>query len=331
MKKLHILLLTIVLLFVQEGFSQLSKTHYIPPVTGDGGGNGPGIQRIYISTPNSGIVNYSIRYGGEIGTTGTSGTLYKDGTVSNSATEEVNLSDQPLGGNLSYGQIFVEDSETELILNKGFVITADSEIYVSYRFVSRSYNQAGAIVSKGISALGTSFRAGMLQNYNSSNHLGFISVMATENNTKIDFDLPGSVQTTGGQNDHSVILEKFQSYFFINKGNQNSLIGTLISSNKPIAVNTGGFGSFDSSSGGQDYGMDQIVGSTLIGSEYIFIKGIASDAIETVLIIADKDNTDLYLNDGTTVYQTLNAGEYVFIKGGDFIDGNLYVYSDDPN
>ena len=159
LKKLHILLLTIVLLFVQEGFSQLSKTHYIPPVTGDGGGNGPGIQRIYISTPNPGIVNYSMRYGGEIGTTGTSGTLYQDGTVSNSATEEVNLSDQPLGGNLSYGQIFVEDSETELILNKGFVITADSEIYVSYRFVSRSYNQAGAIVSKGISALGTSFSA----------------------------------------------------------------------------------------------------------------------------------------------------------------------------
>ncbi|MDC0116906.1 T9SS type B sorting domain-containing protein [Flavobacteriaceae bacterium] len=330
MKKLHILLLTIVLLFVHEGFSQLSKTHYIPPVTGDGGGNGPGIQRIYISTPNPGIVNYSIRYGGEIGTTGTSGTLYQDGTVSNSATEEVNLSDQPLGGNLSYGQIFVEDSETELILNKGFVITADSEIYVSYRFVSQSYNQAGAIVSKGISALGTSFRAGMLQNYSSS-HLGFISVMATENNTKIDFDLPGSVQTTGGQNDHSITLEKFQSYFFINRDTQNSLIGTLISSNKPIAVNTGGFGSFDSSSGGQDYGMDQIVGSTLIGSEYIFIKGIASDAIETVLIIADKDNTDLYLNDGSTVYKTLNTGEYVFIKGGDFIDGNLYVYSDDPN
>ncbi|MDA9124939.1 T9SS type B sorting domain-containing protein [Flavobacteriaceae bacterium] len=224
----------------------------------------------------------------------------------------------------------MEDSETELILNKGFVITADSEIYVSYRFVSQSYNQAGAIVSKGISALGTSFRAGMLQNYSSS-HLGFISVMATENNTKIDFDLPGSVQTTGGQNDHSITLEKFQSYFFINRDTQNSLIGTLISSNKPIAVNTGGFGSFDSSSGGQDYGMDQIVGSTLIGSEYIFIKGIASDAIETVLIIADKDNTDLYLNDGSTVYKTLNTGEYVFIKGGDFIDGNLYVYSDDPN
>ena len=37
----------------------------------------------------------------------------------------------------------------------------------------------------------------MFQNYASS-HLGFISVMATENNTEVNFDLPGAVQTGSG-------------------------------------------------------------------------------------------------------------------------------------
>ena len=323
MKKLYFLLVILFLFFSQDGFSQLSKIHYIPPVTGDGGGNGPGIQRIYISTPSVGIVNYTIKNGGD------SGTIYATGQVSNSAVGEVNLSDQPISGQ-SWNDIFIQESEAELVQNKGFIITADSEIYVSYRFVSSSYNQAGALVSKGISALGTRFRSGMFQNYASS-HLGFISVMATENNTEVNFDLPGAVQTTGGQNDHSITLDKFQTYFIVNKTAQNSLIGSLITSDKPIAVNTGGFGSFDSSSGGQDYGIDQIVGSELVGSEYIFIKGIAKDAIETVLIIADQDNTEIYLNDNPAIHQTLNSGEYIFVKGNEFnTDGNLYIYSGDP-
>ena len=323
MKKLYFLLVILFLFFSQDGFSQLSKIHYIPPVTGDGGGNGPGIQRIYISTPSVGIVNYTIKNGGD------SGTIYATGQVSNSAVGEVNLSDQPISGQ-SWNDIFIQESEAELVQNKGFIITADSEIYVSYRFVSSNYNQAGALVSKGISALGTRFRSGMFQNYASS-HLGFISVMATENNTEVNFDLPGAVQTTGGQNDHSITLDKFQTYFIVNKTAQNSLIGSLITSDKPIAVNTGGFGSFDSSSGGQDYGIDQIVGSELVGSEYIFIKGIAKDAIETVLIIADQDNTEIYLNDNPAIHQTLNSGEYIFVKGNEFnTDGNLYIYSGDP-
>ena len=207
LRKLYFFLLALLLFFSQEGFSQLSKTHYIPPITGDStprNGNGPGIQVVYISTPSAGIVNYTIKNGGD------SGTIYATGQVTNTDSKEIELSDQPASGQ-SWGEIFVEDSEVETVLNKGFIITADSEIYVSYRFVSSSLNQAGALVSKGLSALGTRFRAGMLQNQSSS-HIGFISVMATENRTTINFELPGSVQTTGGKSDHSITLEKFQSY-----------------------------------------------------------------------------------------------------------------------
>ena len=144
---------------------------------------------------------------------------------------------------------------------------------MSYRYVSQNRNQAGALVSKGISALGTRFRAGMLQNYNTFNgHIGFISVMATENRTTINFELQGSVQTTGGKSSHSITLEKFQSYIIANKTDTNSLIGSLISSDKNIVVNTGAFGSFDSSSGGQDMELIKLPDQLLLDLNIFLLK-----------------------------------------------------------
>ena len=302
-------------------FSQLSKTHYIPPVTGVNGNSGPGSQILYISTPSKTPVTYIIRNGDE------NETPYETGQVSNGNPKQVIIANDPTDNTVQWSEIFVNSNQTELVLDTGFIIEAESEIYVSFRFTSLSpYYQAGALVSKGVSALGTRFRAGMLQNQ-SSNHLGFISVMATENNTTVDFDLKDGVQTTGGQNDHSVTLNKFQSYFITNTNNLNSLIGSLVKSDKPIVVNVGSFGSFSSESG-QDYGMDQIVDATLVGSEYIFVKGIASNTIESVLIVADQDNTAIKLNDEGTI-ATLNSGDYLILKGNNFNDeGNLYISTD---
>ena len=71
---------------------------------------------------------------------------------------------------------------------------------------------------------------------------------------------------------------------------REGIIGTLIESDKPIVVNSGsGTGSFTADEGGQDYGIDQIVGSELVGNEYIFIRGEGDDGWENVLLIADQD------------------------------------------
>ena len=86
------------------------------------------------------------------------------------------------------------------------------------------------------------------------------------------------------------------------------------------------------SSGGQDYGMDQIVDASLVGSEYIFIEGIADNEIETVLIVADQDNTTVNVN-GSFYDNLINSGDFLIIKGDKF---NwrwkpLRVNTDDPN
>ena len=197
MKKIYLIFL--LLLFSGTSlFSQLSKKHYIPPVTGVNSTSGPGAQILYISTPSISPVNFTVRYGGDIGTTATSGTPFEIGQVSNGSPKQVLVANDPADNSVQWSEIFVNPNQVEVVLDKGFVIEADSEIYVSYRFYSVNEYQAGALVSKGISALGTRFRAGMLQNQNAgSGHTGFISVMATENNTTVNFDLQDGIQTTG--------------------------------------------------------------------------------------------------------------------------------------
>ena len=102
---------------------------------------------------------------------------------------------------------------------------------------------------------------------------------------------------------------------------REGIIGTLIESDKPIVVNSGsGTGSFTADEGGQDYGIDQIVGSELVGNEYIFIRGEGDDGWENVLLIADQDNTRINVNglpllDENNTQVVLDNGEFVIIEG----------------
>ena len=252
------------------------------------------------------------------------------------------MAQNPGDDNGWWGNLFVQQSETEQILNKGFIVEAESEVYVSARANSDGEQyQAGAIVSKGKSGLGTRFRAGMFQNQNSG-HIGFISVMASEDLTKVSFNFTKIVETIGGPKviDSPLIIDlnKGESYVLASRGtgigedfSGNELIGTLVSSTKPIVVNTGSAsGSFETETGGQDYGMDQIVGSDLVGSEYIFIRGNGNDGWENVLIIADQNNTEILVN-GQSYGTLAKAGDYFIIEGNQFSSqsagGNMYVSS----
>ena len=132
--------------------------------------------------------------------------------------------------------------------------------------------QAGALVSKGLSALGTSFRSGTYTsgnpgaNNDNSNYLNFISLMATEDNTQIvvdnldkQLDLAGITSPGGvGTFSKTFTLDKGETYLLSAEAenvvaNREGLIGVLIESNKPIVVNSGSAnGSFGTGSG-RDY------------------------------------------------------------------------------
>jgi hypothetical protein len=150
LKKSFILLFF--LLLATEMQAQLSKIHYIPPLTAS---DDPGDQWLYISTPSINPVKFEVKIGGALGATADSGTVYNSGTVDNSNPVAIELAQDPGNNNGWWSNLFVESSETEQILNKGFIVESESEVYVSVRANSDGQQyQAGALVSKGKSGLG---------------------------------------------------------------------------------------------------------------------------------------------------------------------------------
>ena len=235
-KKLFYLLF--VLLFSLNCFSQFSKTHYIPPLSGASSVTSED-QYLYISTPNINPVNIRII---ELGGNTIIGTVSRD---------------VPYVYNVGFGndtQLHVDQSIASSILNnKGYIIEADDLVYVSARVTAGNGNQAGELVSKGIASLGLRFRVGAFTNTLVGNyidiHYTFVSVLATENNTTVNFSgMRTGVQlinSATGSTPFSIVLNRGESYVMAVQGptneNRDGLIGSLVLADKPIAVNCGSF------------------------------------------------------------------------------------------
>ena len=310
-----------------QGFAQLSRTHYMPPLTESGtNSSAPQDHYIYISTPKAASFSFTIKpvglgAGAEI-----------TGTVSNASPYIYNI------GNGRDTQLFVNVNETSTVKNnKGYIIEAQDVIYVSVR--ANAGSQAGALVSKGLAALGTTFRVGSYTNENpQDNYLNFVSVMATEDNTQVSFsDLPAGliIENYSGTTPVNVILNKGESYTLATNSNnavinRDGLIGCLVSSDKLIVVNCGSANGSFHNGGARDYGIDQIVDLSKVGTEYIFVKGDGQNGWENVLIVAHTDNTTVSIN-GNTSIATINAGNYYLIEGNQYTaSGNMYVQTSQP-
>lgn len=283
-------------LFSLTVFSQFSKTHYIPPLS-NGDSQDPQGQYLYISTPSVTAINFTIN---PIGGTPITGTVSRN---------------TPYVYTIGSGydtQLLISESDVATIKNnKGYIIEAEDMIYVNVRMTATPQSfHAGGIVSKGLAALGTQFRIGAFTNLgapnNTSNHYTFATILATENNTTISFSdiKPGVTLINGtGNTQNNIVLNYGESFAIAVSGpsdeNRDGLIGALISSDKPIAVNCGSIAGSNSNSTNLDLGFDQIVSAERTGREYIFIRGNGSTnapEIEQPLIVAHEDGTEVYLN-----------------------------------
>lgn len=321
------LLFLLLLLFTSLGYAQLSKKHYIPPLTAGPPNANPEDQHIYISTPSNSLVPYTIIPIGQPTAN------YINGTVSN-ATPQI----ETITGTGDNTQLFIPSGSTSTIVNnKGYIIEAQAPIYVSVR-MNAGQAQAGALVSKGASALDTTFRIGTYTSESpQTNYVSFASVMATEDDTTVNFsDFPAGliIENYTGTTPFSVTLDEGESYTIsINVADNgpgvnnlmDGLIGGLVTSDKPIVVSCGSAnGSFHNGMG-RDYGIDQIAGLSKVGNEYIFVRGDGPDTWENVLIVAHTNGTTISIN-GSPTGITLNAGEYHVIEGNNYsANNNMYV------
>ncbi|TDE07638.1 T9SS type B sorting domain-containing protein [Flavobacterium sandaracinum] len=308
-------------------FAQFSKTHYIPPLSGSNSVAAQD-QYLYISTPSFIPVKVKIN------------------ALGVGITEIIVSKNSPVEYNVGFGtdsQLHVEPGLLNTPLsNKGFIIEAENLIYVAARVIAGNSNQAGSLVSKGISAIGNEFRVGAFVNTGTANNgtfrYTFLSILATENNTVVDFSgikagvtLMGN--TTVGNTPPSVTLNTGQSYVLatedISTANKDGLIGALVKSNKPIVMNCGSYGGTNgNNSGNLDLGFDQIVPAQRIGNEYIFVRGLGLDILERPLLVAHENDTFIYLNGSTIPFNTtpLTAGQYIILDGTNYsANRSLYV------
>lgn len=319
MKKI---LLLFILLFAVNCFAQLSKTHYIPPLTSSTSSSvTPQDHYIYISTPSEQELKFKILLIGR--------NIISD-IVSKSKPYRYNI------GSGENTQLFESLLNTGKVSNKGLIIESEGLVYVNVRTNSGGGNQAGGLVSKGISGLGKRFRAGaMINSFDIGGLLNFISILATENNTEIKISniTNGTVlanRTVFNDSDPKIKLDKNESYILAINGSQGSkLIGALIESDKDVVVNSGSFGGTNDPTNnpnlGRDLGFDQIVSADKIGKEYIFIRGKGSTETEKVLIIADEPDTEIFLNGSTVAFSKINEGEFITLNGNNYLSGNLYI------
>lgn len=313
--------------------AQFSKTHYIAPMSGSSIVVAQE-QYLYISTPSVTAIKVNINAIG-------------------SGTTTVSVSQ-----NSPYVYFIGSGNDTQLmsssnflntaLSNKGFIIEAESLIYVAARVNAGVYNQAGSLVSKGLSALGKEFRVGAFINTGTQGiSLGrytFLSILATENNTLIEFSdiKPGVTlinNPTAGNTPASIILNKGESYLMATEDirieNKDGLIGALVKADKPITFNCGSFAGTNGNLNNLDLGFDQIVpienikNKNTSETKYIFVRGSLIDVIERPLLVAHEDNTEIFINEVST--KTLNAGQYLAIDGSLYgPNGNMYVRTTKP-
>lgn len=178
--KKNYLFLFLFILFASSAFSQISKVHYIPPVTSNSGSIAD--QYIYLSTPSEADVDYDIQIIG-------GGTI--SGTFNNTSPFTYYIGD----GNST--QLTVNSNLSASVLNnRGYIITASCPIYVSVRY--NAGFQGGAFTSKGTAGLGTHFRTAMMPMgdrttaVQQNDFLSYVSIMATEDNTIIKASFPNA-------------------------------------------------------------------------------------------------------------------------------------------
>lgn len=327
------------LLITINSFSQLSNKHWIPPLHANEDNSSGLIEEhyIYLSTPEPTPFSVTVTDGSGNAISGSPFTISQGNPV------------EILIGNGQPSSMFINKSDVgKVISGKGLILEGIYDFYVSFRV--RSQAHAEFLSSKGTTGAGTVFRLGSLPQYYASAIRNFVSsFMATEDNTTVNLsDYDPNVRfiinstntiTSGTQ---TFTLNKGQSVVVSGNCDSQSLsanftgfIGALLTSDKPIVVNTGNLagGTEPSLIGNsrQDFNLDQIVPLEQVGTEYIIMKGNGSNNTEIPLVIAHEDNTEIYINGNSTPIAILNAGEYFLIPSSNFqgsgINKNMYINS----
>lgn len=315
--------------------AQLDDTHYFPPMKSNDLYDGISQQSFYLSTPETDAFDIEIYQGTDptpittlIGLSNTNSLIYSVADGTNNVT-------------------LMNNENTGIVLSNAglrFVAPSGKKFYTNFR--GKSSYHAASLTCKGKTALGKDFRWGGLANKgdDSSRHQSTcIGIYATEDNTEIIIDNYDTncvfrlKSNTSGITDDQIKITLNANETFVLEAitretlaNKSGWLGANISATKDVAINTGGINlSVVSGYTGDvsDVGIDQIVPTEYIGTEYVFVRANGDNSTEFPVIIATKDNTKVNVNG--SLFATLNDGEFIEIPGSNYSSnnagGNMYV------
>lgn len=326
MKK--ILLFLLFLIFSTNTFAQLDREHWFAPMV-DRTGNGNQVQRLYMST------NETVPFKVDI---------YNNNTIIGSVTISKN---NP--GRYDVNRNLIISTNTGDLFKagtRGIYLKGERVFYASLRF---SVAQHGEILtSKGTAGIGTEFRTVMAPITANNGILNFMtSVMATEDNTTVTingFNSGVRFSDNVTRTQFTFTLNKGQSYIIDGSGNNSQnwtgFIGAKIVSDKPISITNGNFnGQYaTTATNSSDILMDQGVPTDKLGQEFIVMKGngTITSGMEKAIVVANEDNTQIYLNGSSMPAATINAGAYFITPNNAYTSTssnmhikttkNVYVY-----
>lgn len=216
----------------------------------------------------------------------------------------------------------LENRPANQVLQKGLLISASAPVTAYYEVASTVNPEIFPM--KGSNALGTSFMVPAQNVFENRVGSSAADLVATEDNTTVTIT-PGNnaVGRPAGQT-FSITLNRGETWSLRAAGIEatSKLIGTFISSDKPVAVTI----SDDSILNGFNYDLvgDQLVPIAITGMEYIAVKGFAEQ--ESLFVLATEDNTEVEVPArGFTL--RLNRGEQAQIN---LADAALYIRASKP-
>ncbi|MEM1320597.1 MAG: PA14 domain-containing protein, partial [Bacteroidota bacterium] len=268
--------------------------YYIPPVWQTNGGSFNNPSSLVIST-SSASANVNVR-------TPDGTTFNQNYTVVNGTATVINL-------NINLLQT---PNENTAELDRGFIVEADNPVQVLYRLDAQ--NNKLLVTVKGEQALGRAFRTASQTKTCGNANTGvrenhFISVMAVEDNTQVRFEF--TAQMAGGlTSPHIITLNAGETYLVRDDNVNETITGSLVFADKPVAVLSGSQHTRVCNSSGLDGGVDQLVPTCLMGSNYVVNRGDGPDYQNYAIIVAIENNTPIYIDGSTTPDTILNAGEY---------------------
>lgn len=215
----------------------------------------------------------------------------------------------------------IENKPANTVLPNGIRIHSDFPITVVYEVVTLSNLNPETFSVKGQNALGTEFVCPFqtkwdIGPFNPVLPYSQINIVATQNSTTVWITPRCPVVGHPANTSYSVTLNEGESYTIQNvteteSVNGSNMSGTIVVSDKPIAVTVADDSVWEQSAGGcRDLMGDQIVPTDVIGTEYIINIGQMNAASqEGIFVVATKNFTTITVNDGTVSTYTLNQGD----------------------